>query len=331
MDKLAIVIPAFKKKFFDKTLESFSQQTCKDFTIYIGDDASTEDLEGIVRKYDSHLHIVYHKFESNLGSTDLVSHWERCIDLVKDEQWIWFFSDDDVASPDCIEGFFETIKTYNGNNIYNKVFRFTLNITDQELYTVSKYETPAIFSVEYFLQNYFITHEFTNRVIEFIFSRSLYNEKGKFVKFPLAWGSDLATFLKFGQQAGFISIIRGEVFWRSSGDNISGSIDHSYETNKIDAYTQCFLWLFDFVQGYSNSRFYYPILYRTMHHINTNQALSILKKQNTNNFKPHFIIIISAVFIKLKRLFKYERKLLSNLFRKSDSGNGMKAGLNVQN
>lgn len=331
MDKLAIVIPAFKKKFFDKTLKSFRGQTCKDFTIYIGDDASTENLEEIVREYRSYIHIVYHKFESNLGSADLVAHWERCIDLIRDEQWIWLFSDDDVVSPDCVDGFFETIKTYNGDSIFNKVFRFNLNITDKDLNSIHKYETPTIFSVEYFLENYFISHEFTNRAVEFIFSRSLYNEKGKFVNFPLAWGSDLATFLNLGQQGGFITIIRGEVFWRSSGDNISGSIDHSYETNKIDAYSQCFLWLFDFVQSYSGNRFYYPILYRTLHHININQALSILKKQNTNNFKPHLLIIISGVFIKLKRLYKYERKLISSLLRKSDSDNGMKAGSNVQN
>ena len=307
MDKLAIVIPAYKKKFFDQTLESFARQTCKNFTIYIGDDASAENIDELVEKYIPQIPIVYRKFELNLGGTDLVAQWERCIDLVKDEQWIWLFSDDDVASPDCVEGFFETIKLYDGEKVTNKVFRINMSITDKDLNPIYKYKTPDTFSVEYFLENYFIHHTFTNRAIEFIFSRSLYNQIDKIVNFPLAWGSDLATFLKLGQQDGFVTIIKGEVFWRSSGYNISGSVDPVFEKKKVSAYSQRILWIFGFIQNYSKNHFFYPIVYQTLHFIPVNQAFSKLKELNINSFKLKAIVVLLVVFIKIKRLIGYRK------------------------
>ena len=40
MAELAIVIPAYKIMYFDQALSSIANQTCKDFTLYIGDDSS---------------------------------------------------------------------------------------------------------------------------------------------------------------------------------------------------------------------------------------------------------------------------------------------------
>ena len=45
LTKLAIIIPAYKAAYLDRTLDSLSQQTDKEFSIYIGDDNSPYDLE----------------------------------------------------------------------------------------------------------------------------------------------------------------------------------------------------------------------------------------------------------------------------------------------
>ena len=42
---LAIVIPAYKARFFKEVLESIAQQDNTDFAVYIGDDASPDDLQ----------------------------------------------------------------------------------------------------------------------------------------------------------------------------------------------------------------------------------------------------------------------------------------------
>jgi len=314
VSNLAIVIPAYKIMYFDQALESFANQTCKNFTLYIGDDASPDNLEEIVEKYKSGLSIVYHRFKSNLGSTDLVAHWERCIDLTQDEEWIWLFSDDDIASPDCVSGFFETLDRYMKENVFNKVFRFNLYITDQNLKPVNNFETPATFSVEYFLENYFITHKFNNRAVEFVFSRFLYNSEARFVKFPLAWGSDLATALKFGQKEGFFTINTGKVYWRSSEFNISGNNAPILTPQKVQGFNQYYLWIFGFIQEYSDNQFFYKILYRVLHYITIRQAFSKIEELRIMDNKQKAMIILMGIFIKLKRPIRY-RKLKQKLLK----------------
>ena len=57
--QLAIVIPAYKSTFLKSTLESIARQTCKDFTVYIGDDCSPYNLECIVDDYKDQIDVVY--------------------------------------------------------------------------------------------------------------------------------------------------------------------------------------------------------------------------------------------------------------------------------
>jgi glycosyltransferase involved in cell wall biosynthesis len=102
MSKLAIVIPAYKRMFFNKALSSIAKQTNKNFTLYIGDDCSPDNLYSVVQQFENIIDIVYKRFDDNLGARDLVAQWERCIDLVGDEKWIWLFSDDDMMDPTCV-------------------------------------------------------------------------------------------------------------------------------------------------------------------------------------------------------------------------------------
>ena len=60
---LAIVIPYYKKTFFRETMESIAAQTCKDFVLYIGDDASPENPKEILEEYKDKIQIVYHRFD----------------------------------------------------------------------------------------------------------------------------------------------------------------------------------------------------------------------------------------------------------------------------
>lgn len=50
-EKIAIVIPAYKCRFLRQTLDSIVVQTCRSFTVYIGDDASPQNLKEIVSDY----------------------------------------------------------------------------------------------------------------------------------------------------------------------------------------------------------------------------------------------------------------------------------------
>ena len=83
-EKIAIVIPAYKCRFLRQTLDSIVVQTCRSFTVYIGDDASPQNLKEIVSDYADKMNIVYRRFDTNLGGVDLPGHWDRCIALAKE-------------------------------------------------------------------------------------------------------------------------------------------------------------------------------------------------------------------------------------------------------
>lgn len=111
--RLAIVIPAYKSEFFYVALESIAKQSCKDFTLYIGDDASPDDLKTIADKFTGKINIVYHRFHENTGLKDLAKQWEQCVGLSEDEDFIWLFSDDDLMPADGVELFYRAIEKGN--------------------------------------------------------------------------------------------------------------------------------------------------------------------------------------------------------------------------
>ena len=108
-EKIAIVIPAYKCRFLRQTLDSIVVQTCRSFTVYIGDDASPQNLKEIVSDYADKMNIVYRRFDTNLGGVDLPGHWDRCIALAK-EPVVWFFSDDDLMPQDGGRAYYKSIR-----------------------------------------------------------------------------------------------------------------------------------------------------------------------------------------------------------------------------
>ena len=236
---LAIVIPAYKIDFFKDTLESLANQTSKDFTLYIGDDCSPSDIKSLVAEYESQMNIVYHRFEKNLGGRDLVGHWKRCIELTKGEPWIWLFSDDDVAGKNCVELFYQEIADGANYDIYH----YNVNVINSEGFVVYKpRDYPEVIDVE---KLYIETSRDNIRsfVVENIFSREIYDEVGGFESFPLAWGSDMATWLKMGQGKGLKTIGGDMIFWRRSDKNITPSKEREIVKRKFLIQTDFYDWV----------------------------------------------------------------------------------------
>lgn len=230
--KLAIIIPAYKAYFFREVLDSIVKQCNRDFTVYVGDDASPDDLESIVADYKDKLDIVYFRFEQNLGGKDLVAHWERCINL-SDEPLIWLFSDDDLMPFDSIKRIMAALQVYGEDSV---VFRFPLAIVNG--YGELKYSNPP-FEGERISGYNFLLDKLSGRIssaaCEYVFSRDVWKQTGGFIKFPLAWCSDDATWAKFADYAGgIISLPGNPVCWRNAENkNISNSI--CFDKEKLKA------------------------------------------------------------------------------------------------
>lgn len=119
---LAVIIPYYKKTFFQETLRSLANQTNKNFSVYIGNDASPEDPLELIHQFSNELDITYRRFNVNLGQKCLPEHWDRCIDLAGKEEWLMILGDDDYLSNNFVEEFYKNLKDIKVLNL--QVVRF---------------------------------------------------------------------------------------------------------------------------------------------------------------------------------------------------------------
>lgn len=221
MFKLAIVIPYYKKKFFEQTLDSLVQQESGEFNLYIGDDASPEDPSEIIGRYDSVLNLTYRRFEENLGHEDLTAHWDRCVDMIMDESWIMILGDDDILSPNVVKAFYEHIGNIERDS---NVVRFASRILSNDGSLSHKYEHPLHESAEAaFLRRYY--GKTRSSLSEYIFRRESYKKYG-FHNYHLAWHSDDRAWLEFSNSNSIYSINEAEVYFRHSAVHITGKKDN---------------------------------------------------------------------------------------------------------
>ncbi|MBO4802256.1 MAG: glycosyltransferase [Bacteroidaceae bacterium] len=243
---LAIVIPAYKTTFLRAALDSIAAQTCQDFRLYIGDDCCPQDIGSIVDAYRDRIDLVYHRFDSNLGGKDLVAQWERCIALSQDEPYIWLFSDDDVMEPNCVEKLFKQIeKTQGAYDLYH----FDVTEIDGEGRVKRQLPEfpPMITAYDYYKAK--TQGRLRSYVIENVFSRRVYEEKGGFVNFDLAWGSDVATWCLFAGDKGICRVDIAKVHWRRSEENITPDKSRQTAERKLMARCNMLAWAYDYFRS----------------------------------------------------------------------------------
>lgn len=235
--ELAIIIPAYKQTYLRDTLESIANQTDKNFRLYIGDDCSPYDLKSIVDEFRDKIDLIYHRFDTNLGGTDLVAQWERCIALSEGEPYIWLFSDDDVMDPNCVE----VINKHIVKNRNQGIFRINVSVIDGNMNVLK----DVVFPQEISPKDLYIgklNGTLECFVVEYVFFRKVYEELGGFVRFDLAWGSDLATWIEMSKFDNIISLPVGRIYWRKSGVNISTTLSASVLERKANALVDFLIW-----------------------------------------------------------------------------------------
>ena len=241
--RLAIVIPAYKATFLPVALESIAAQTCKDFTLYIGDDCSPEPIGDIVEQYRDKIELVYLRFDNNLGGKDLVAQWERCIAMSHDEPYIWLFSDDDVMEPNSIECLFKQIEDTKG--AYDLYHFDVKEINEEGEVTKALPEYPQVLGAYDFYKGK-NTGRYRSYVVENVFSRRIYEQSGGFKNFDLAWGSDVATWCIFCGKKGMFKIPGAHVLWRRSSQNITPDKSRQIAERKLKSECEFLNWSYTY-------------------------------------------------------------------------------------
>lgn len=225
---LAIVIPYYKLTFFEATLQSLQNQTNKQFKVYIGDDASPENPSLLLEKYKKNSNLVYKRFENNLGSISLVNQWQRCLDMVQNEEWVMILCDDDVLSENCVAEFYTSLYEINQHNI--NVIRYATVVINEKHDRISKiHEHPKFEKSSDFLMRK-IKGGTRSSLSEFIFRKKVLLDI-KFKELPLAWYSDYLAVLECTYFQYMYTINNALVFFRLSELNITGRTDDALPKN----------------------------------------------------------------------------------------------------
>jgi len=229
---LAIVVPAYREQFLKESLESIAKQTNQNFKCYIFDDCSKENIKNISSNYAN---FEYYRFDENLGGKNLIAHWNRCLERVN-EKWIWLFSDDDVMAENCVEEFYKKQKEYHDKTYLFRFKHNTINESGIEIFPANPIKNENSFE---FLKS-IILNGIPSRLQEHIFDWEKLKKLGGFVEFPLAWGSDVATWCLLGKEKKIIAINSAIVNFRMSGNNISSQSSNMKE--KFLANRLFYLW-----------------------------------------------------------------------------------------
>lgn len=232
MSKLAIVIPYYKLNFFEETLRSVANQNNKNFTLYIGNDASPDDPLPLIRKYFPDEVYNYYNYKTNLGGENLALQWERILENIN-EEWFQILGDDDTISENFVEEFYDNLKFVerNKSNVI-KIKQCWINengfrITENSNYTKI---LPVKFA---WRKKHF--ENYKSSLSEHIFRTSTYKIK-RFRQLPLAWYSDDLAVLDFSSDGPIIFIDNALVNIRISTINISSREDNICEKNIAKCY-----------------------------------------------------------------------------------------------
>ncbi|WZL88438.1 glycosyltransferase family 2 protein [Salinimicrobium sp. 3283s] len=222
---VAIVIPYYKITFFEHTLRSLKNQKQKDFHIYIGNDNSPENPEEMIDSFRKDLDITYKKFRHNLGGTSLSAHWERCIEMTGEEEWIMILGDDDVLQDNVISSWYDHLDLFIFRTNLVRFSSKLISETGEELSGNFYHPTWETAPDAYFRKHQNITR---SSLPEYIFSKEAFQKRG-FYDFPMAWHSDDRAWLDFAGNLPIYTINEATVLIRFSPASISGKIDNVHQ------------------------------------------------------------------------------------------------------
>lgn len=216
---LAIVVPYYKLTFFKKCLESLAEQTDQRFTVYIGDDASPENPEELLKEFEGKFNFVYKKFQENFGVTSLTKQWERCIDMMKGEEWFMILGDDDFLGPNCVKGFYRAVVN---PKFELKVLRFNFQV-------INEFNVPTSEEVEYVDEetsvDFIVKRKkglVRNSLSEYVFRTRDYRRYG-IMTFPKAFYSDNMMVMQYSDFGAIKNISLDKVSIRISEISVTGN------------------------------------------------------------------------------------------------------------
>lgn len=215
--KYTFLLPAYKARFFEKSLRSIKNQSYKEFKCLVSDDCSPENLKSVFDKIvgdDSRF--VYRRNEKNMGSKSLVAHWNLLVNLCNTDYLI-MASDDDIYEPDYLVEVDKLVNKYPEID----VFRAKAKRIEDTFVLDEDGDIPELLSLEAFLL-YFGKKPMVHCLANYLFKTIALNGIGRFPDFPKAGYSDAAVAMALAKNG--IVVTKNVLFsFRMSRENLSST------------------------------------------------------------------------------------------------------------
>ncbi|MBD1394647.1 glycosyltransferase family 2 protein [Mucilaginibacter glaciei] len=182
--KYTIGIPAYKVTFLKECIQSILDQTCRDFEVVVVNDASPEDIDSVVKSFNTQ-RIRYYTNEKNFGAENVVDNWNKCLSYAKGDFFI-LMGDDDKMAPDYLEEFDSLIEKYPKCGVYH----CRTVIIDENSNAVQLTDPRPEFESVYDTILQRIEEKRLFFISDYVYRTSTLRANNGFFKLPLAWGSD---------------------------------------------------------------------------------------------------------------------------------------------
>ena len=235
--KFSVTVPAYKAQFLAECIDSILAQTYKNFELIIVNDASPQDLDSIVSKYDDP-RIRYYKNKVGFGAEHVVGNWNKCLEYATGD-YIICMGDDDKLLPNCLEEYVKLIEKYPQVDFFHA---WTEIINDKsEVYDIQapRPEWESVYSMIYFLWK-----GRTQYIGDCLFKTARLRECGGFYDLPFAWSSDHISAYMVAKRNGAVNMQRPGFQYRVNQGNITNNIDNS--EYKVRALMDTKKWYRDF-------------------------------------------------------------------------------------
>ena len=211
----SILLPTYKRRYLQECIDSVLAQTYTNWELIIVNDASPEDIDGIVAQYTDP-RIRYYKNEKNFGAKHLVEQWNYCLSLAKGE-YVICMGDDDKLLPQCLEEYHKLIQTYPEVAVLHGQTDIIGEQGELVCHTPIRPEWESAVQLLYhrvFDRRPQFIGDFCYRVIDL-------RAQGGYYNLPYAWGSDDISAIQAAEKNG-IANTREVVFaYRDNGRSIT--------------------------------------------------------------------------------------------------------------
>lgn len=234
---VSVVLPAYKSRFLSEAIRSIINQSYSNFELIIVDDYSPENLKVITDEFKDE-RIVYLRNDKNIGGENLVKQWNKCINYANGE-YIVLAADDDTYEEDFLLKCVELAVKYPSCDL----IRSRVNCIDEFGNSLSNEPEQSELTSKYeYLYNWLKANIYIC-IGNFMFKSRILKEK-KFIQFPSAFCSDIASTILFSQN-GVVNTEKLLFNFRISSIHLSSSSNSKHIIDKLNANNDFYKWIFE--------------------------------------------------------------------------------------